>query len=497
MASENQAGNLSRYEDSSKLKKSLRLIYVYAIATGAIYTFIGYWDGFFMSSGGPATFFSFFLMTLMCIPIAFIYSELATMMPNCGGELVYNTIGLSKHFGFLSAWLIMAAWLIVPPAGVMGVIDWVSFSFNLNLDIGQLTIIAIIVLAFYCTLSLLNIQIAGRVQSVMLFTSLTVVTITSIIFMTSSYASFSNFSPFIASGFAAPGVTLTPDGVPVGGGANWYGWLIGTALIITPYFGFEIVPQMVEEGTFPIKDMTKAIVGSVVTCGVIYSVYYFALQLVKPWAALTNSGDFGPFISLIVIQEQFSHIPGWFWIFGITAVLFTIGTSVLGFWLSGVRLLYAMGRQGFLPKVFSKTNRFDQPLVPNMLILGLAVVQLGFQDAAFLQNFYSLMAFSVATAYFITTIASIRLQITKPDWHRPYRFKGGMPMRWFTLFLCFIIMIGTAFGQPPGAWRALGVYMLVGFVLYLYMKFVRWPTQPVWMICPSSEKIGEFEEQEF
>lgn len=30
--------------ESGGLKKSLRLIYVYAIAAGAIFTFIGYWD---------------------------------------------------------------------------------------------------------------------------------------------------------------------------------------------------------------------------------------------------------------------------------------------------------------------------------------------------------------------------------------------------------------------------------------------------------------------
>ena len=31
----------------NKLNRSLKLIYVYAIATGAIFTFIGYWDSIF------------------------------------------------------------------------------------------------------------------------------------------------------------------------------------------------------------------------------------------------------------------------------------------------------------------------------------------------------------------------------------------------------------------------------------------------------------------
>ena len=38
------ADSKSKEKEPSGLKKSLRLIYVYAIAAGAIFTFIGYWD---------------------------------------------------------------------------------------------------------------------------------------------------------------------------------------------------------------------------------------------------------------------------------------------------------------------------------------------------------------------------------------------------------------------------------------------------------------------
>ena len=34
---------------TNALSKSMKLIYVYAMATGAIFTFMCYWDGIFMS----------------------------------------------------------------------------------------------------------------------------------------------------------------------------------------------------------------------------------------------------------------------------------------------------------------------------------------------------------------------------------------------------------------------------------------------------------------
>ena len=49
---------------TNALSKSMKLIYVYAMATGAIFTFMCYWDGIFMSYTGPGTFLAFALMTL-------------------------------------------------------------------------------------------------------------------------------------------------------------------------------------------------------------------------------------------------------------------------------------------------------------------------------------------------------------------------------------------------------------------------------------------------
>ena len=92
---------------TNALSKSMKLIYVYAMATGAIFTFMCYWDGIFMSYTGPGTFLAFALMTLAVLPTAFVYAEFSTMLPSTGSCLVFNTVGINKHAGFWSAWLIM------------------------------------------------------------------------------------------------------------------------------------------------------------------------------------------------------------------------------------------------------------------------------------------------------------------------------------------------------------------------------------------------------
>ena len=190
------------YAGSGTLKRSLRLFYVYAIATGAIFTFMAYWDGFFLTTTGPFTFIGFGLMMIAVLPIGFVYAEWATMCPTAGVELVYGTVGLNKHAGFWSTWLILAAWLAVPPAGVLGIISWIDYMFELNLSIGWIALISCIVLVLYTLLSLQNITISGQVQTFMLLFGFTACIIGSILWITSDAWSWDNFDPFIQSGLS-------------------------------------------------------------------------------------------------------------------------------------------------------------------------------------------------------------------------------------------------------------------------------------------------------
>ena len=148
---------------TNALSKSMKLIYVYAMATGAIFTFMCYWDGIFMSYTGPGTFLAFALMTLAVLPTAFVYAEFSTMLPSTGSCLVFNTVGINKHAGFWSAWLIMCAWIAVPAAGVLGIIEWLNHQFGLGLTGGKAVIVGSLVLCFWCVLSLYKNVVAGKV----------------------------------------------------------------------------------------------------------------------------------------------------------------------------------------------------------------------------------------------------------------------------------------------------------------------------------------------
>ncbi|GAB6173494.1 ethanolamine permease [Paradesulfitobacterium aromaticivorans] len=471
--------NSSRMKGSGVLKRSLSLLYVYALATGSILTFIGYWDGNFLTLAGPATFLGFAIMTLLILPIAFVYAELASMLPTAGAELVYGTVGLNKHWGFWSSWFILAAWMAVPPAAVMGIIAWINRLFGFGLSIQGVAIIGGIVLIVYTWLSLNDIKLAGQIQTVMLFIALFGVALTAILFFFSGHWSWSNFHPFIRSALNGGGAT---------GNGGYWGWFIGVAALIGPFFGFETVPNLVEEGNFPIKSQSKAIWGSVITCGVLYVLFFFSLAGMDTWEFLTGNGTFMPFSALEVMEKI--GWPAFYGVFfGISAILFTIGTCLLGFWLSTVRLLYAMGRQNFLPKVFAKTNKHQQPIAPNILLLVISLASLIVMNTStFLNDFYMLMSFSVAVSYTIIMASAINLWRKHPEWERPYKLWGGQAFRILALIIALVITWLTTLGQSISSWKAFSIYGIIGAVFWLWMIIYKWQKEPVWMNTPEGEK---------
>ncbi len=457
------------------LSKSLKLIYVYALATGAIFTFMCYWDGIFMSYTGPGTFLAFILMTLMILPTAFVYSEFSTMLPSAGSCLVFNTVGINKHAGFWSSWLIMCAWIAVPAAGVLGIIEWINYQFGLNCTGWTAVAVGAVILLGWFFLSIYKNVVAGKVQTFMLFAGIGGIILCSLMFFFSGHWSIENFSSFFTS----------CNDVKYGGSfTTAIAWIVGCSFMVTPYFGFETVPAMVEEGDFPIKNQKKAILGSVLTCGAIYALFYFAMAGVMPWEELTNNGDCHPFISFEALRYCFGDKIAWFvLIMGFVGVVFPIGTSVLGFWYSGVRMIYAMGRQNFLPKAFAKTNKYSQPILPNILILAVSIAFLAMQS---IRSFFDLMAFACALCYVITTISSFIVDKKHPEWARPY--KCPKMLKVLSLIFMLIIAVFCTIGIGTTTWIGFIGYMGVGFVLWLTMSLVKWPKEKVWMKTPEGDK---------
>ena len=107
--------------------------------------------------------------------------------------------------------------------------------------------------------------------------------------------------------------------------------------MITPFFGFETVPQMVEEGDFPIKDSNKAILGSIVSCGLVYALFFFGLGGMPVQSLVEEGGAAVNGFLAITMMEQLGG--GW----SIFAVIFL---SLIHIWFK--RCVYQLCTGRFL-----------------------------------------------------------------------------------------------------------------------------------------------------
>ena len=465
-------------QDTNKkdgLQKSLALIFVYTVATGSIFTYVSYWDSVFFTYCGAGTFLAFALMSLAILPVALVYSELSPMFHTAGGELIYNTVGLNKHVGFFASWLIMAAWISVPPAVVMAIATFISRTFGLALSFNNIMMIAIVILLAVFVMSMQDIQFLVKAQAFCLFANITTTIITGILLLCSGHWNIANLGNLFQT-------NLEPiNGIP--------GWLIGMALLITPFFGFETVPQMVEEGDFPTSNTKKAICGSVLTCGAIYTFFFFCVAGLDSFDVLLAGGKDG-FMTITAMKE----LLGWsFWplVYGLVSILLGMTASILGFWMSIVRMLYSMGKKNFLPQAFTKVNKHQQPIVPNIFLLCVTLTFVLIQNATtFMNDFFNLMSFGCACAYAITMISAIRIRSKHKDWYEGNKnlVKGGNAMRILAMVIMIVIAYFCTLGQGKGSWISFGVYMGVGIVIWAWMCLVRWKTSKVIIETPDGEK---------
>lgn len=459
------------------LSRSMRLLFVYALAAGAMFTGIDLFSGSMISFCGPAILLTFIVLTPVMIVIALPYSELTTMLPSVGGELIFNTVGMNKHLGFLSAWSILLAWLGAVPGSIFAIISMLQL-FIPSMTGSTILLVSILVLLAYTGINLLKNVVAGSLQTFMLIAAISGVVVTAVIFYTSKQFSFANLTPFFRSILAGGGET---------GAGGIKGWFIGTAIISSLYFGFEIVPQMVEEGTFPIKDNWKAIIGSIVTCGVIYLIIYTGYAGMGSWEWITDNGSSPPFVGIKIFKDVFNWYP-YAIFYGLTATVFAVGTCLLGFWVASARLIYAMARQNFLPGIFEKVNKFQQPIFPNVIlcVYGIGFMFFMFYVERWAQAILSIMVIGCSIAYLMTTISCFRLAIVHPEWKRPFKTKHWI--RVLAILFAGGIMVLTFMGQTKENWIFLGIYYAAGFCIWLWMLLVKWRKQRPMIETPDGAK---------
>jgi amino acid transporter len=335
-------------EEQGKLKKAMRPIDVWGLALGAI---IG-WGCFvlpgsaFLPKAGPlGTTIGMLIGALLIIVIALSYGYLIRRFPVSGGEFVYTRETLGKKNAFICGWgMILAYWSLIPlNATALALISRYLFpgiiQQGLLYEVAGWDVYAgevILASAFIIFMAYINIK--GIKQAAWMQTAISMTLVGCIFIVT-----------FLVLGQSDWG-NLEPGFQD--GRRWWKGVFSIVAMAPWAFIGFDCIPQSAEEYNFNHKKSTGIMVSAILIAAIMYiSICTVTAAGIKPWQELLADRHNWP--TGFVVRNTLG-----------LAGLVTIGIAMFcavvsgmnAFYISTSRLMYAMSKDGALPKIFEKLS---------------------------------------------------------------------------------------------------------------------------------------------
>ncbi len=315
---------------------------------------------------------SYLFVLIAVLVTALSYAKMVRVFPVAGSAYTYTREAVNPHLGFLVGWAATLDYLLLPMINALLSAIYMSAAFP---EIPSwVWILSTIVI---CTvLNLIGVKIAAKVNVILVVIQVVVavafvgLTIKNIV-AGADGAAFS-MTPFFSAGLDLPAVAS------------------GAAILALSFLGFDAVSTLAEEAEAPRRDIPRAILIIVGIAGVFFIGVTYTMQVLFPDVSkVGNIVGASPEIAKYIGGAAFQAI----FIGGYMVAVLGCGITQQ---MSAARLLYAMGRDGALPRrFFGSLNRAGVPAANVLLIAALActAVFLDLERAASLINFGAFVAF--------------------------------------------------------------------------------------------------------
>lgn len=445
--------------ENSTLKRSMGLLALTMFSVGSI---VG--TGIFVILGeavpkaGPAVLLSFVLAAVTCAFSAFSYAELAGSIPVSGSSYSYAYATLGELIAWVCGWCLMLEYGVSVAAVAVGWGQYLNEFFSVwGIQIpaafanppgesgGIFNIPAVIVVVACAFLLLRGASESATVNTVMVFIKIGIL----IFFCAVAFTTFEpgNFEPFVPLGFA---------GISAAAGQVFFS-----------YIGFDAASTAGEEAKNAKRDLPRAIILSLIIVTLLYVLVTAAAIGARPWEDFEGAG------AEAVLASIAADVTGSSWAPSIVALgaVISIFSVVLVVMYGQTRILFAMGRDGMLPKIFTKVNPKTQTPVNNTIIVTVVICIL----AAFVPLGQLAEATSIGTlaAFAIVNFGVIALWRARPELERTFKVPLMPLMPILGVVFCVYLISSLA----VITWIVFFLWMALGLVIY-FTYSVRHSTAP-------------------
>ena len=408
---------------------------------------------------------------LLALAGTFAYAEVATLMPEAGGDYVFLRRAYGRLTGFLFGWTSFT----VARAGSQGALA-VGFAIFLNIAIGgglqgdavalpgtglHVSWLTLVALAAIWLVALINCRpVATGGRAALMLTVLKVALVLGIAVGAFGFATgqWSHLG-LPATGANCEGVAASARGGVAGFGAAMLGALWA-------YDGWNNVTPLAGEIRDPGRNLPRAFLGGMLVVGTLYLLvnlaYFYVLTPAEVGSVSSASS---------VATEVMKRFVG---ASAVTAMAVALMVSSLGALhasvLANSRVPFAMAREGLFFKALAEVSPVTH--VPVRAI----AAQAAWASVVAMSGSYDFLTDSVIFAswlfYGLGAASLFVFRRTLPDAVRSYRAFGYPLVPLAFLAATAWLLVNTVIATPPLALKSLGV-MLAGLPFYLW-----WSRQP-------------------
>lgn len=432
--------------EGGSLRRSLGMWQLTMISIGAtLGTGIFVVLGEAVPEAGPAVVVSFVIAGLTALFSALSYAELAGTIPVAGSSYSYAYATLGELVAWVCGWCLILEYGVSVAAVAVGWGEYLNELLDGTLGVrlpavlsappgdgGIFNLPALLVVLLAMAFLLGGARESARANTVMVVVKIAALILFCAVAFTGVRAG--NYSPFMPLGMA---------GVSAAG-----------ATLFFSYIGFDAASTAGEEAKNAQRDLPRAIILSLVIVTALYCLVAVAAVGALPWQGFEGSEA-----ALAGIMAEVTGQGFWAALLAFGAVV-AIASVVLTVLYGQTRILFAMSRDGLVPRVFSKVDpRTGTPRANTILVSGFcgtlaAAVPLGrLADATSIGTLF---------AFALVNVAVIVLRRTRPEMPRGFRVPLSplLPAIGFAMCLWMMGSLDTV------TWTVFGIWMTVGLVFY-------------------------------
>ncbi|TYQ20253.1 UNVERIFIED_ORG: APA family basic amino acid/polyamine antiporter [Zoogloea ramigera] len=398
-------------------------------------------------TAGPALTLSFVVAAIACGFAALCYAEFASSVPVAGSIYTYTYATLGELAAWMIGWDLLLEYGLASAAvsvGWSGYLQSLLASYGYQLPValtaapgavpGVATIVNLPALAIMLVLTAMlgwGVRESARMNNIMVAIKVGVVLL--FIFVGAPHVKPDNWQPFMPYGYN--------------------GMLSAAALVFFAFIGFDAVTSAAEEVKRPERDLPIGIIGSLAVCTILYVIVAGIMTGIVPYKEFLGV-DHPVTLALQYAGENWmARVVDAGAILGMTTVILVMAYGQ-------TRIIYAMSRDGLLPKKLSTVHpKYQTPFFATWMVglfFGVVAAFVPLNILTELINIGTLAAFS------LVSIAVIIMRKKRPDLKRTFRvpFVPLIP----ALAVIFCVMLMTYLSWHT--WVAFAIWIVLGLIVY-------------------------------